>query len=99
MARYDYYRDADRNAFFLDVQSDMVEILNSRVVVPLLPPRLAPMPARRLNPIFKIDGGDYVMVTQFISALPAAELPQQIGNLDPYHDQIVAALDMLFQGF
>ena len=99
MARYDFYRESDRDAFLLDVQSDLIDILNSRVVVPLLPPPAAPSPARCLNPVFKIDGSDYVMVTQFVSALPTSELSQPVGNLDAHHDEIVAALDMLFQGF
>jgi toxin CcdB len=39
------------------------------------------------------------MVTQFVSALSASELPPVSGNLSRHHDEIVAALDMLFQGF
>jgi len=39
------------------------------------------------------------MVTQFVSAFSAAELPDPEGNLSRHHDDIVAALDMLFQGF
>jgi toxin CcdB len=39
------------------------------------------------------------MVTQFMSALTASELHEAEGNLSKHHDEIVAALDMLFQGF
>jgi toxin CcdB len=39
------------------------------------------------------------MVTQFISAMAAAELEEPEGNLSEHHDKIVSALDMLFQGF
>ncbi|TIU84565.1 MAG: hypothetical protein E5W01_16760 [Mesorhizobium sp.] len=46
-----------------------------------------------------INGSDHVMVTQFMSALMAFELPAAEGNLSSRHDDIVAALDMLFQGF
>ncbi|WP_246684693.1 MULTISPECIES: CcdB family protein [unclassified Mesorhizobium] len=60
---------------------------------------MAPLPARRLNPIFRIDGRDHVMVTQFISAVTASELRTAEGSLARHHDEIVAALDMLFQGF
>jgi len=56
-------------------------------------------PARRLNPVFTIDGKDHAVVTQFISALTASELEEAEGNLAPHHDQIVAAIDMLLQGF
>ncbi|TPM29341.1 CcdB family protein [Mesorhizobium sp. B2-3-4] len=99
MARYDFYRMAGSDGYLLDVQSDLLEHLATKVVVPLLPPETAPLPARRLNPIFRIDGRDHVMVTQFMSALTAAELRAAEGNLARHHDDIVAALDMLFQGF
>jgi toxin CcdB len=99
MARYDFYRIARSDGYLLDVQSDLLEHLDTKVVVPLLPPNMAPLPARKLNPVFRIDGEDHVMVTQFISALTASELRAAEGNLSRHHDDIVAALDMLFQGF
>lgn len=99
MARYDYYRVASGDAFLLDIQSDWLEGLNTRAVVPLLRPAAAPVPARRLNPAFSIEGNDYVMVTQFISAVSQHELPVAQGTLTHRHDDIVAALDMLFHGF
>ncbi|CCV04838.1 putative CcdB-like protein [Mesorhizobium metallidurans STM 2683] len=99
MARYDLYRNVEGDAYLLDVQCNLLEHLNIRVVVPLLPPNNAPVPGRRLNPVFVIDGKDYVMVTQFISAMTDSELRQADGNLSKHHDDIVTALDMLFQGF
>lgn len=99
MARYDLYRNAEGGGYLLDVQSDLLEGLITRVVIPLMPPDIAPVPGRRLNPTFAIDGRNHVMVTQFMSALMASELPDAEGNLSKHHDDIVAALDMLFQGF
>ena len=60
---------------------------------------LASKPAKRLNPIFDVDGTDFVMVTQFTSAVRFGELGQPIGTLEPHFAEITAALDMLFQGF
>ncbi|ESY60739.1 MULTISPECIES: CcdB family protein [Mesorhizobium] len=99
MARYDFYRNADGNGYLLDVQSDLLEGLSTRVVIPLMLPQIAPVPGRRLNPTFAIDGKDHVMVTQFMSAFTASELSDAEGSLSKHHDDIVAALDMLFQGF
>ncbi|MDX8457068.1 CcdB family protein [Mesorhizobium sp. VK9D] len=99
MARYDFYRSAGGDGYLLDIQSDLLEHLDTKVVVPLLPQKMAPLPAGRLNPIFRIDGEDHVMVTQFMSALTASELRAAEGSLARHHDDIVAALDMLFQGF
>lgn len=99
MPRYDLHRSSEDDGYLLDVQSDLLERLDTKVVVPLMPPSMAPVPARRLNPTFTINGRKYVMVTQFLSALMAAELPTAEGNLARHHEEIVAALDLLFQGF
>ena len=99
MSRYDVYALASGSALVLDVQSDLLEPLNTRVVVPLMPPASAPKPARRLNPVFELDGQSLVMVTQFTAAVACAELGKPIGNLETHSAEITAALDMLFQGF
>jgi hypothetical protein len=39
------------------------------------------------------------MVTQFASAVRASELEEPVASLEHQHGRIVAALDMLFQGF
>ena len=99
MARYDLYRHPDEDGYLLDVQASILGTLNTRVVVPLLRPDRAPKAARRLNPLFLIDARSFVMVTQFMSAFTDLELGEKVGNLSNHHDDIVAALDMLFQGF
>jgi len=99
MARYDYYRNPSGAGFLLDVQSDLIAGLNTRVVVPLLPRERAPMPAKRLNPVFEIGGASHVMTTQFLAAIPVSELRDFGGSLERERDAIVNALDMLFFGF
>jgi CcdB protein len=39
------------------------------------------------------------MVTQYLSAVPVAELGPLAGNLRAHENEITEALDMLFQGF
>ncbi len=56
MARFDVYPYQGGQGLLLDVQADLLEHLNTRVVVPLLPMDLTPKPARRLNPVFEING-------------------------------------------
>lgn len=97
MARFDFYRDGEN--FLLDVQADTLVQLNTRAVVPVRLPHAAPLPARRLNPVFEIGGRRYVMVTQFISAVPESDLRHKDGDLSNHRDEITAALDFLFQGF
>lgn len=99
MARYDVFVGRVPGSLLLDVQTDLIEHLNTRVVVPLLPASTAPPPVRRLNPIFDINGRKMVMATHLIAAAPVKELGEPALNLMRHHDEIVAALDMLFQGF
>lgn len=98
MARLDVY-DNGANGYLLDVQADIVYRLNTRLIVPLIPPGTAPLPAGRLNPVFEIEGRDYVMVTQYLASMPTKALGRRVANLRAEHDTVVAALDMIFLGF
>ena len=99
MARYDVFPNPGGPGYLLDVQSDILEDLSTRVVVPLLPITDKVRIVRKLNPIFAIDGKQYIMFTHLIATIPLARLTEPRTNLLPRHDQIVGALDMLFQGF
>lgn len=99
MARFDVYCNALGEGYLLDVQSDLLTGLNTRVMVPLIPVASAPRPAERLNPVFQFDGDEVVMVTQFLAAVPQKELGRSLGCLEACVDEISAALDMLFLGF
>ncbi len=99
MARFDIFKMEAEAGYLLDVQSDLLGGLNTRVVVPLLPKSTAPSPAQRLNPIFSIEGQELVMATQYMAAVPKGELRSGVGNLAAKRDEISAALDMLFLGF
>ena len=99
MARFDVYPNPDGPGHLLDVQADLLETLNTRVVVPLMPLANAPKPARRLNPVFRIEGTDVVMVTQFLAAVPLGILRAPTHTLHEDAVAITTALDMLMQGF
>lgn len=99
MARFEFFENKAGAGYLLDVQSDLLSGLNTRIVVPLLPKRSAPAPAQRLNPVFSIDGQEVVMATQYLAAVPEGELRIKIGSLAAHQDEIAGALDMLFLGF
>ena len=99
MARFDIFKNEGEAGYLLDVQSDLLSGLNTRVVVPLLPKISAPSPAQRLNPVFSIEGQELVMATQYMAAVPEGELHSGVGSLAEKQDEISAALDMLFLGF
>ena len=93
MARFDVHTNPDGAGFLLVVQSQLLDHLKTRVVVPLLPRSKAPLPARVLNPVFSIGGKEMLMATQFIAAVPNAILTAPVTTLDIQRGEIVAALD------
>ena len=99
MPKYDVYENPDGAGLLLNVQADFLESLNTRLVVPLLPQQKAPLPAKRLNPIFVIDGDNYVMVSQFLAAVPKSLLKKHIENIEDQFSEINDALDLLITGF
>ena len=98
MRQFDVYRMAD-GELVLDVQTQLLGSFDTRIVVPLMLPNVAPIRHPRLNPTVVVEDRSYVMVTQFMIAVDRHELRAQIDNLDRYYDQIKLAYDMLFNGF
>ncbi len=99
MARFDVFENAAGPGFLLDVQSDLLSGLNTRVVIPLLPRSKAPKPAQRLNPVVSVGGSELIVATQFMAAVSGGELRTKVGSLASHQDDISVALDMLFLGF
>ena len=99
MAKYDVYRNPDGPGYLLDCQADLLSDFNTRLVIPLLPEKVAPKPASRLNPVFTLDGVKVVMVTQFASSVPVTLLKDQIGSLRSQEFAIGNAIDMLLTGY
>ncbi|UOA34066.1 Toxin CcdB (plasmid) [Sulfitobacter sp. DSM 110093] len=99
MPKYDVFPNPSGDGYLLDVQTDLLSDLNTRMVVPLLPTSSAPKSATRLNPVFDFEDQQVVMVTQFMAAVPAGILRVSIGKLDEEFEKVTSAIDMLFQGF
>ncbi len=99
MAKYEVFANPDGAGYLLDVQADLLDTLNTRIVVPLTPLSIAPKPAKRLNPVFEIEGERVVMLPQFLASVPIAILKIPVANLAGRFDEITNALDMVFVGF
>ena len=99
MARHDVYRNTEGPGFLLDCQADLLSRLNTRFVVPLLPPDEAPLASARLNPSFLVEGEPVVMYTQFAASVPASQLAEPVQSLAEEHSAIMNALDMLITGY
>ncbi|MDB5413801.1 MAG: CcdB-like protein [Rubritepida sp.] len=100
MARFDIFRRA-RGApgYLLQVQSDHLDALETRVVAPLLLPSAAPLPVGDLHPRFEIAGESFLLATQLLGAIPRRELGLPVGSLATHRDEIIRALDTLLTGF
>lgn len=99
MAQFDVFRNPEGSGYLLDVQSDLLDGLSTRLVIPLLPSLQAPKPATRLNPVVNIKDEAHVMATQFMAAVPQKLLTAHVTTLAPMRDDITAAIDMLTHGF
>lgn len=99
VARFDIFEYPEIGGYLLDIQCDYLSRLSTRIVVPLQPEEDAPQPARDLNPVFRITGAGYVMMTQYMAAVFASELKKPAGSLAEEQDRILKALDMIFSGF
>ena len=104
MAQFDVCRNANpatraRIPYLLDVQSDLLDPLATRVVVPLCEPEvLKGKLAERLNPVFEVEGRSMVMLTPELAGVSRKLLGERVGNLANERHSIIAALDLLITG-
>lgn len=104
MARFDVYANPDKQEsrlipFYLDVQSDHVKGLQTRVVVPLWKSELLVDRSENLHPEFDLAGQRVVMDTPAIGAVPAAVFKRPVANLGAQQLIIQDALDTLFGSY
>jgi toxin CcdB len=107
MARFDLYNNPSakskgKSPYLLDVQSDHLGSLMSRVVIPLTlvsgnytPSKVA----QDLAPLIEIGGEKFLLETPFLGAIRTSELGVAIGSLKAEQGRIVAALDRLFGAY
>lgn len=103
MAQFDVYENpnpASRKTtpFLLDVQTDMLDSLATRVVVPLLTSAAMPSPSRHLNPAFSIGKSTVIMSTAEIAGVSIKILGKKVFSLKENRNEIIAALDFLITG-
>lgn len=105
MARFDVYANPSSRAtttpYLLDVQSDLLNDLDTRVVIPLR--RLNAFPkvklSTRLTPVLTIQGEELLLETPKMGAVPQRVLKTPKTSLASEQAQISAAMDFLFQGY
>ena len=98
MARFSLH-DLPGGGRVVNLQSDFLDWVDTRVVAPLVPLDQAPPPAKHLNPLIALDDGQFVLIVQSMAAVRASTLGPAVGDLSEHHDEITRAVDMVFQGF
>lgn len=105
MARFDVYLNSGshRNTtpYLLDVQSDLLDGLDSRMVIPLRDIEhfaKVKIPTR-LMPVLRIHEKDYLLETPKMASIPNRALKSASCSLAGQQDLITSALDFLFQGY
>ena len=102
MAQFDVYKLAGQvgvHSLLLDIQSDLIGLIDSRVVVPMVKVAHAPKLTQRLNPVFEIGQQKYVALFQDLQSVTLDILGARVANLSDKRLEITNTLDFLFQGY
>ncbi len=103
MAQFDVFANPGRNRgripYVLDVQSDLLRDLATRVVVPLGVPEIVERQyLAALNPVFRIARRQVVMLSTEIAHLPTRVLARPVANLEAQRFAIMRAIDAILAG-
>ena len=104
MSQFTVYRNKSartrtRFPFLLDIQSDLLDPLATRVVVPLSPASSTRARSMQtLMPTISVEEKPYLMVTPQLSGVAVSELGSVVADASADRHKIVAALDFLLAG-
>lgn len=102
MAQFDVYPSKDNSTpypLFVDIQSELLASLHTRVVIPLTPISLIETKVPdTLCPIFHLEQGEFVLMTQFMSSIPSTALRAPVASLSDFREDIIRATDLLITG-
>jgi len=104
MSQFDLYINPDKQTskaypYFVDVQNELLDVLNSRLVIPLTPVARSDKPyPEHLCPIFKISGKDHALLTHQMASVSVALLKEKKSSFVQHRNEIVAAIDFLVTG-
>ncbi|MBQ0821563.1 CcdB family protein [Microvirga sp. HBU67558] len=99
MGQFDVYAGIGRsNRLVVDLQSDILDPLATRIVAPLFQRDEAPI-LTDLTPQVRLDGQDLVVMIPLLASVPVRELQRPVGSIASDQDAVKRALDVLFLGF
>ena len=99
MSKFDIHAAPSSSVpFLMDLQDDIVDLLSTRVVAPLIPAMDVEKRMKILNPVIQIKGTEYVLMTHLLAAVSFSALGEKVDTAISQRDEIIASLDFLFTG-
>jgi len=104
MGQFTLYKNENKSTrktypYFVDVQSDLLNELNSRIVIPLSPHKtLNNTNAKKLCPVLEFENTFFVLLTHQMTSVPRAILKKKIASLEKDRYEILDAIDLLLTG-
>jgi toxin CcdB len=102
MARGDLYENRGRGRatapYLVDLQHDLLDGLDTRVVAPLLRLHLLRRRIERLHPEVEIAGERFAVAMHLLATVPRSEFGKRCGSLAERQHELTNALDLLFSG-
>lgn len=104
MAQFFVYQNKNTNTkktypLLLDVQSNLLESLQTTVVIPLIKyENNIGKSLGHLTPVLSIEGSNYLMVTPQLAGISKRELGKAVGDMATARTEIINALDFLITG-
>src|SRR5882757_630560 len=85
--------------YLLNIQSELIDGLETRVVIPLYPAAtMKGKPLKTLTPVFEIEGKQYLLMTPQLAGISKKQLGIHVADLTHARNEIIAALDLLIRG-
>ena len=104
MPRFDVYNNPEKHEskqipFYVDVQSDHIKGIETRMVVALWDASFFTNKFENLNPEFELFGQQLVMDVPSLGAVPKSFLKRPVANIGSHQMQIQDAIDTLFGSY
>jgi len=85
--------------YLLNIQSNLLQDLTSRLVIPVVKKSILNSCVKNLNPEITIGEITYVVLTQQIAAVPKEILGEPVISIEINRTEILSAIDFLITGF
>jgi toxin CcdB len=99
MARFHIHRIKGRDSLVMDLQADLLDAIETRIVAPVVPVGRIGAIFVKLSPRVEIDGKPHYILIPSMASVSKRLLGESVLDMSHRQDEITAATDFLFQGF